>query len=136
MGVLATLGCEVLAIDRSELDPKIMGMKGVTFRKGNALTLKPKDVGAMDWLFSDVICYPEQLLEMIESWVASGLCHNLVCTIKLKGKTDFEVCQKLAQIPGAHLKHLACNKHELTWWICAAATPQREGLTQTLRPLG
>ena len=124
--VLATLGCEVLAIDRSELDPKIMTMKGVTFRKGNALTLKPKDIGAIDWLFSDVICYPEQLLGMIEAWVASGLCRNLVCTVKLKGKMDFEVCHKLAQIPGARLKHLTCNKHELTWWVCAATIPSEK----------
>lgn len=121
--VLAGLGCHVTAVDRSPLElPKrsvndSRGKGEIEFVKGNAFNVKPQDLGRVDWLFSDVICYPSDLLELVRKWLASDLCANMVCTIKLKGKTDHSVIRQFAAIPGASLKHLLHNKHELTWWL-------------------
>jgi 23S rRNA (cytidine2498-2'-O)-methyltransferase len=116
--VLAKLGCRVTAVDRSELAPEVVGMPGVTFVKGNAFTAKPEDFDTkIDWMFSDVICFPEQIEELIGKWMASGSCRNLVCTIKFKGNTNHEVSRRLQTLPGARMKHLFSNKHEMTWWL-------------------
>lgn len=117
--VLAHLGCKVIALDRSPLAPTMSRFKNVSFRKGNAFTARPEDIGKVDWLFSDVICAPEQSERLIETWLKSGLARNIVCTIKFKGETDHAVSKRLSSIKGARLKHLFHNKHELTWWLTA-----------------
>jgi 23S rRNA (cytidine2498-2'-O)-methyltransferase len=121
--VLASIGCEVLAVDRAELAPEVARMPGVTSLVRNAFTLKPADVGPVDWLFSDLICYPEQLLGLVQTWLESGMCKNFVCTIKFKGPTDHLTTGKFAAIAGSHLRHLSQNKHELTWWLTTDPQP-------------
>lgn len=116
--VLDQLGAQVTAIDRSELDPRLMAKNNIKFIKHDAFTLKPSDFGAQDWVFSDVICYPARLLEWIQEWIASGLCKNFICTIKMQGKADMETTKAFASIPGSHIVHLCANKNELTW-ICS-----------------
>jgi 23S rRNA (cytidine2498-2'-O)-methyltransferase len=69
----------------------------------------------VDWLFSDVVCYPARLLALVERWLANGTCRNFVCTIKFQGPTDHETARRFAAIPGSQLRHLFHNKHELTW---------------------
>jgi 23S rRNA (cytidine2498-2'-O)-methyltransferase len=113
--VLANLGAEVIAVDRSPLDERLMTRPGINFIKHDAFTLKPEDIGHIDWFFSDVICYPEKLFQWIEKWLASGLCKNFVCTIKMQGEPDFETTKRFAEIPGSSVVHLCYNKHELTW---------------------
>jgi 23S rRNA (cytidine2498-2'-O)-methyltransferase len=88
----------------------------VEFIRHDAFTLKPEDLGPMDWVFSDVICYPSRLYGWVEKWLASGLCENFVCTIKMQGdKPDMEMVRRFAAIPGGTVVHLYHNKHELTW---------------------
>ena len=118
---LKQLGAEVIAVDRAPLEAKIAAMPGVSFIQGDAFALKPEDVGRIDWLFCDVICYPHRLFQWIEKWLSSGLCQNFVCTIKMQGTVesgvDFDVPRRFAAIPGSFVVHLCHNKHELTW-IC------------------
>jgi 23S rRNA (cytidine2498-2'-O)-methyltransferase len=92
-----------------------MAMPNVEYLKHDAFTLRPEDIGKIDWLCSDVICYPPRLLEWIERWLASGLCRNFVCTIKMQGEPDRETTSRFAAIPGSKVVHLHYNKHELTW---------------------
>ena len=117
--VLSRLGTEVVAVDRSPLDESIASMPGVNFIRHDAFTLKPEEIGPIDWLFCDVICYPPRLFEWIEKWLNSGLCKNFVCTIKMQGNVsggvDFYTPQRFAAIPGSQVLHLYHNKHELTW---------------------
>jgi 23S rRNA (cytidine2498-2'-O)-methyltransferase len=87
----------------------------VRFIKHDAFTLKPEDIGPVSWLFCDVICYPPRLFTWIEKWLASGLCNNFVCTIKMQGSADFDTPRRFAAIPGSRVVHLYHNKHELTW---------------------
>ena len=77
----------------------------------------PPSVGPVDWLFSDVVCYPARLLRAWWSagW-SPGWSRNFVCTIKFQGETDHARGRgRFAAIPGARLMHLHHNKHELTW---------------------
>src|SRR5882672_9016194 len=112
--VLAKLGAEVVAIDKALLDPKVAAMPGVEWRGESAFALEPTSVGPVDWLFSDIVCYPERLLRLIERWRASGLVKRFVCTIKFQGATDHDSAAAFAALPGARVLHLHHNKHELT----------------------
>ncbi len=113
--VLRQLGASVTAVDRTELDARLMDDPGVRFVRHDAFTLKPRDVGAFDWVFSDVICYPPRLYEWVLKWLDSGLCHNMVCTIKMQGAPDWKTVDAFAAVPGSIVQHLNYNKHELTW---------------------
>jgi len=112
---LTKLGAKVTAIDRSPLAPSLMAHPDVTFIKHDAFTLTPQELGPQDWVCSDVICYPPRLLEWVNKWLASGLCENFICTIKMQGETDHKTTQEFAAIPGSHIMHLTANKNELTW---------------------
>ena len=116
---LSRLGAEVIAVDRAPLDKSAASMPGVSFIRHDAFTIKPEEIGPIDWLFCDVICYPARLFEWIEKWLASGLCGNFVCTIKMQGSVengvDFDTPRHFAAIPGSRVVHLYHNKHELTW---------------------
>jgi 23S rRNA (cytidine2498-2'-O)-methyltransferase len=113
---LAKMGARVSACDRAPLETGVAAMPGVGFIKHDAFTLKPEDIGPIDWLCSDVICYPPRLYGWIEKWLASGLCKNFVCTIKMQGAlADHETTRRFAAIPGSRVVHLYHNKHELTW---------------------
>ena len=109
---LARLGATVTAIDRAPLDPAVAAMPGVTWRAGDAFSVAPEPA---DWLFSDVIAYPDRLTEMITTWIASGQVARIVCSIKFQGDTDHAAARRLAAIPYATLLHLFHNKHELTF---------------------
>jgi len=111
---LAKLGAKVIAVDKAPLDPRIAAMPGVAWRGESAFALDPQSVGAVDWLFSDIACYPARLLRLVERWRASGLVGNFVCTVKFQGRTDHAAAAAFAALPGARVVHLHHNKHELT----------------------
>ncbi len=113
--VLASLDCQVLSVDKAPLDPKIMELSNVTFLQESAFGLRPSHVGKKDWLYSDIICYPHKLLELVNRWRESGLVDNFACTIKFQEPTDFETMFKFQEIPNSRVVHLSCNKHEVTW---------------------
>ena len=115
--VLARLGASVVAYDRAALDPSVLAMPGVTGVVGDAFQARPDKMGdqAFDWLFSDIICYPEKLFEHVELWRQAGRCKNFVCTLKFQGEEHYGVIPRFAGIPGSRVLHLAHNKHELTW---------------------
>ena len=113
--VLVGLGASVHAVDRAELSPELMENPLVKFQAHDAFTLKPQDVGFCDWVFSDVICYPERLLKWVNEWLESGLCKNMICTIKMQGEPDWNIIKQFSEIPGSRIVHLNYNKHELTW---------------------
>lgn len=113
---LAKLGARVIAVDRAPLERSVAAMPGVSAIKHDAFTLRPADLGPVDWLCSDVICYPEALLAWIAKWRESGLAKNYICTIKMQGqKIDKAAVAGFAAIPGSRIIHLWHNRHELTW---------------------
>ena len=114
--VLAGLGADVISVDKAPLASPIAALPNVRTIETSAFALSPKDVGAVDWLFSDVICYPERLYRLVTAWIDAGACRRIVATIKFQGATDFDMQGRFAAIPGAVLQHLTQNKHELTFF--------------------
>lgn len=113
--VLCGLKANVFAVDRSELAPELMKNPLVKFVAHDAFTLKPEEIGPFDWVFSDVICYPERLLKWIHEWMDSKMVKNMICTIKMQGEIDWKLIGEFEEIPNSHVLHLNYNKHELTW---------------------
>jgi 23S rRNA (cytidine2498-2'-O)-methyltransferase len=109
------MGAQVVSVDKAPLAPEIVRLPGIEHLQESAFALDPSTIRPVDWLFSDVVCYPERLLGLVERWLAAGTCRNFVCTIKFQGPTDHETARRFAAIPGSLLRHLFHNKHELTW---------------------
>jgi 23S rRNA (cytidine2498-2'-O)-methyltransferase len=114
--VLHNLGARVLAVDKAPLAAGAAKLPGVEFRRESAFGVQPEPV---DWLFSDVICYPKRLLELVRRWLPAA--RNMVCTVKFQGKMECAVVREFAAIPGSQLIHLHHNRHELTWFRLAVA---------------
>lgn len=112
--VLDQLGCEVVSVDKAPLDAKTKFSSRVKSVHESAFALPVPAPGEVSWMFSDVICYPERLLELVKRWEPA--VPNLVCTLKFQGATDFAVIAEFLKIRGSKIRHLTCNKHELTWW--------------------
>ncbi len=108
--VLDQLGCEVISVDKARLGPELKLSKRVEFREQSAFGMKPERV---DWMFSDIICYPERLLELVKKW--EPLSSNIFCTIKFQEPTNYEVIREFQKVPGSTIFHLSANKHELSW---------------------
>ena len=113
--VLVSSGAEVLAVDRSPLAPSLMENPLVDFKAHDAFTLTPEELGEFDWVFSDVICYPERLLEWVKKWLDSKKTKKMICTIKMQGKINWSLVEEFASIPDSRIVHLNYNKHELTF---------------------
>jgi 23S rRNA (cytidine2498-2'-O)-methyltransferase len=112
--VLDQLGANVISVDKAPLAESLKLSSRVKYLNESAFALEPVKV---DWLFSDVICYPERLLELVQRWRAAGAARNFVCTLKFQGPTDFAVIDEFLKIPGSGVTHLNANKHELTWFL-------------------
>ena len=113
--VLAQLGARVFCVDKAPLAPSVAGHPLVNACLGSAFGLDPRHVGAIDWLFSDVICYPDKLYAWLARWLELGECRRFVMTVKLQGATDFALLDRFRAVPGSRLLHLSSNKHELTF---------------------
>jgi hypothetical protein len=111
-------GARVLAVDRARLAPTLARHPRVTMIVGNAFTYPPP--APVDWLLCDVVCEPPRSLALVESWLTSAQCRNLVVTVKFKGRDGYGVLTALPAIfararPAfARVKQLAHNKNEVT----------------------
>lgn len=112
---LANLGCQVTAIDKTCIDAKVLAMPGVTWKEESAFAVEAKDFPDFEWLFSDVVCYPERLVKLIERWWDHPRCKRMIITVKFQGRTDLDVLAAFRKFPGSTLLHLTANKHEVTW---------------------
>ncbi|MDO8954025.1 MAG: SAM-dependent methyltransferase [Gammaproteobacteria bacterium] len=117
--VLQSLGATVISVDKAPLAPHIAKLPGIKYLQQSAFALNPAEFERIDWLVCDIICYPERLLSLIESWLATGNAKRMICTVKLQGEPDWAIINKLAAIPQARVLHLSQNKHELTFFYPA-----------------
>jgi 23S rRNA (cytidine2498-2'-O)-methyltransferase len=124
---LQRMGARVISIDKAPLDPEVARLPGIEHRRDSAFALDPAATGPVDWLFSDVVCYPARLLALVERWLAAGACRRFVCTVKFQGATDHETAAAFAALPGSMLRHLFHNKHELTWILAPESERGRRG---------
>ena len=124
--VLSNLGAHVLSVDKAPLDSRLQDSSNVKYIKHDAFTLRPQDIqakyGKVDWFFSDIICEPPRLVDLIMRWRKEVAVSKFVCTVKFKGQTDMAPVEELLKINGSWAVHLHHNKHELTW-ISGVAKP-------------
>lgn len=113
--VLQSMGAKVISVDKAPLAPHIASLPNVSYVQQSAFGLPPTEIGPVDWLFSDIICYPDRLLRLVHNWRDAGLAKNMVCTIKFQGETDFAAVRQFLDITGSFAMHLYNNKHEITW---------------------
>lgn len=114
--VLSQLGCPIIAYDRAPLAPSIASLDHVKMHIGDAFQVNPQNTKPIDWIFSDIICYPDKLYEWILPWIESGLRY-CIATIKLQGLDNQSAIKRFQAIKGSKLLHLYHNKHELTWFF-------------------
>lgn len=117
--VLSQLNLKTICIDKAPLDSKILWPANVQYLKGDAFALDPRDFPQVDWLFSDMICTPDRLWELVQNWRQKSSVKNFVCTIKFKDPTDFQTLELFESVPGSRCLHLSVNRHELTWILQA-----------------
>jgi 23S rRNA (cytidine2498-2'-O)-methyltransferase len=113
--VLQQLGADVIAVDRAPLAPSVSSLEKITFLKQDAFAITPKEFPHLNWIFSDLICYPEKLLDWVMQWISIDAKVNFVCTLKFQGEVNPEVIREFEKIKGSQIIHLFHNKHELTW---------------------
>ncbi|MBC7741111.1 MAG: hypothetical protein H7061_02860 [Bdellovibrionaceae bacterium] len=113
--VLSEQVAKVYSIDKAPLEPQVSGIKNILYEAHDAFTIKPTDYPDITWLFSDIICTPERLLELVEFWQTHSRVRNFVCTIKFKGECDFDMLKKFEKFEGSRIIHLYHNKNEVTW---------------------
>jgi 23S rRNA (cytidine2498-2'-O)-methyltransferase len=114
--VLSGFASNVWSVDKADLDPNVSSLKNVEVLKKDAFKLDPEEIGQVDWFFSDVICTPDRLFELVEKW-RPFVSKGFVCTIKFKGKTDFDALEMFQNVSGSTTMHLHNNKHEVTWLL-------------------
>ena len=115
--VLSELKLNVISVDKAPLDPKIAKAPNITFLQESAFGLDPKQMPDVQWLFSDIICYPERLADLVQRWMQESNVQHFVCTIKFQGEADFTIIDQFLKIPNSKMVHLYHNKHEVMWWI-------------------
>lgn len=110
--VLSSLGAKVIAVDKA---PLAKDFPNVQFLKKDAFQIHPHDFKDVEWVFSDLICYPEKLLSWIQLWLDTGSQANFICTLKFQGEEHYPAIEEFKKIPGSKIIHLFHNKHELTF---------------------
>jgi 23S rRNA (cytidine2498-2'-O)-methyltransferase len=116
--VLRTLPFDkIYSVDKAPIEKRIMDLGKIEFRQESAFGLDPNSFEQIDWFCSDIICYPERLLNLIHRFRDSGKVKNFVCTIKYQAETDWENTLKFLEIPNSRIVHLHHNKHEVTWFL-------------------
>jgi len=138
--LLRRFNCQVTAVDRSPLHNTLMNDKMVSFVKGDAFTFIPdasmnkyKKVAETpqsftattappknSWMVSDVIAFPERVVELLERWCGNHWVSHLVVTMKFQGDepalTELDRAMKVCKVHGyeCRAKHFFNNKNEVT----------------------
>lgn len=112
---LEQLGARVVSVDKAPIDERLMKLTRVRYVQDSAFAIDPATMGHVRWMVSDVICYPERSVKLVERWIAVHPNAGFVITIKFQGDTDMTPLRALDKIEGGRLVHLHHNKHELTW---------------------
>jgi len=109
---------KIVAVDRAELDPTLMSNPVIEFVQGDAFAYRPPE--PVDWMISDIIAYPERIIELLETWCSNTLAKFMVVTVKFQGETpSWGALQEAMVVARSHnyrarAKHFFNNKNEVT----------------------
>jgi len=168
---LRLMGCKVMAIDRSPLDPTLMQDTGVEYVQGDAFRFVPPwarnttandidNAAATDtvdavsleftgcdknrninksnsignnwpgltlkrpfpdtWMISDIIAYPDRIIELLDGWCGKQWVSHAIVTIKFQSEIPWEEVQAAKKIVTGYgyscrTVHFFNNKNEVTF---------------------
>ena len=123
--VMRRLGCSVVAVDRTALDPVLMQDEYVQFVKGDAFAFEPTMVkkGQDCWMISDVIAYPDKIIELLDKWCSGKLASHMIVTMKFQGDDPaLDELERAIDLVESHsyqcrVKHFFNNKNEVTFMV-------------------
>ena len=122
--VMRKFGCRVISVDRSELDNVLMRDEMVEFVKGDAFTFEPPPNDLVSyWMVSDVIAYPDRIIELLNQWCSKQWADHMVVTMKFQGDEpsldELDHAIDLVKRYGyfCRAKHFFNNKNEVTLMI-------------------
>jgi 23S rRNA (cytidine2498-2'-O)-methyltransferase len=109
-------GAHVTSVDRSPLREDLMASSLLDFYEGDAFNTPFE--GSFDWVVSDIICEPQRILELINTWVETKRCRHFVFTLKFKGDSQYSILstfkEKIKEVPySCILRQLNANKNEV-----------------------
>ncbi len=119
--VLRQYGARVVAVDRSPLAAHLLADPQVEFKAGDAFAWRPAQ--SVQWLVSDIVAFPERIVELIAAWCGQSLCSNLVVQMKFKGEPNWPCLNAALAIARQHgyfarAKHFFNDKNEVTLMAC------------------
>ena len=122
------LQCQrVYAVDRAELAHHLMRNANITFVKADAFAYQPEwlsdSKGALKqaipdtWMVSDIIAYPQRIVELLDKWCEGRWAEFMVVTMKFQGDIawdDLELAVATVKRHGysCRVKHFFNNKNE------------------------
>jgi hypothetical protein len=121
-------GARVVAVDRGDMDPRLLANDRVTHvrRDAFAVTLDDETTGGRariedaDWLVCDIIVEPERTMALLERALACSRLKGFVVTLKLRRPVDVAVIERARHMMAddahfiARAKCLFHNKTEFT----------------------
>jgi len=111
-------GAKVIAVDRGEMDPKLMASGKVIHVRKDAFAHAPLDEAT--FIVCDIIGEPHRTLDLLEQALGFGRVSAFVVTLKLKRPIDVSAIERgralLAGLDGwqGRVKNLLNNKCEVT----------------------
>ena len=90
----------------------------VEFLQSDAFAFEP--LRPVTWMVSDIVSYPERIVELLDHWCKHQLATNIVVTMKFQGSDpswdQLDLAFKTAADHGylARAKHFFNNKNEVT----------------------
>ena len=112
------LNCSVTAIDKSPLDPRLMSDPRIEFVKGDAFAFQPADRQGENgevWMVSDVIAYPDRILDLLSKWCSGKWADYMVVTMKFHGnQPDFAAIHESIELAGSHGYHCRAKHFSTT----------------------
>lgn len=132
--VLRKIGFKVMAVDRAALHKELMNDEGVTFIAGDAFGFTPPShINPVVLMASDIIAFPERIVDLLEKWCSLKLATAMIVTMKFKGETpawdELRKANEAATRNGYvfRAKHFFNNKNEVTLMLAAASAIDRTG---------
>lgn len=83
-------------------------------------------------MISDVIAYPERIVDLLDNWCSNQLAERMVVTVKFQGDTPaWELLENAKQVARSHgyrarAKHFFNNKNEATLMLEQESTESKK----------
>ena len=119
----AKRGARVVAIDNGPLKGGALDHPWIEHRCEDAFRFRPRDGEVFDWLLSDLLEEPHQVMEhVVAPWLSQGWCRRFVINLKFGRVDAIALLRELRapdspftkHAPGTRIRHLYHDREEMT----------------------